>query len=60
MTRWMRGFSGPEQTHAKGLLGFFCRYPFRASLIALTLCYLVWLVVFYPGCTNNDVNYQLR
>ena len=49
-----------DRPSPRGLYGLYERRPFLCAAAALSLCYLVWLIVFYPGCTNYDINYQLR
>jgi len=42
------------------VLSFYETHPRLCALCVIGMVYLFWLLLFYPGCTNNDINYQLR
>lgn len=39
--------------------GLMCRNPFLFSSIFIFICWLPWLIVFYPGCIGWDLFVQL-
>ena len=49
-----------DSASPKGLLRFYEAHPRLTAMLLMGVVYLAWLLLFYPGCTNNDINYQLR
>ena len=62
LMRWIQFLCSPRQLFLpenKSLSGWDRKHPFLLSVIVLTLCYLPWIIAFYPGSAIYDMMYQI-
>ena len=62
LIRWIQFLCSPKQYFVpddQTMTGWDRKHPFLLSVIVLTVLYLPWIIVFYPGSAIYDMMYQI-